>query len=122
MMPLPQEVTNDVDEILDLLSNGILLEVFVYYSIALTDDFTQAQLLQVSREMLHGINTVFPPPEVTGHNGGDPISENKVSNHNRLWDHIKEILIWIIDGANFKICLPPKRVDTSSQLSNPSAK
>ena len=89
MMTLPHEPTTDVDEISDLLSNVNLLEVFVDGFIILTDDLSQYHLLQVSRAMLHGINMVFPQPKVTGYNGVDPISENKLSNHDGLWDHIK---------------------------------
>ena len=108
MMPHPKEAASDVYEISDLMSNVTLLEVFVDDGIELTYNFTQAHLLQVSRAMIHGINKFFPPPEVTGHNGGYPISENKLANHDGLWDHIKEILGWIMDGEMFTICLPPK--------------
>ena len=80
-------------------------------SLHLTDDLAQDHLLQVSHAMIHGINTVFPPLEVTGHNGGEPISENKLAKHDGLWDQIKEILGWIKDIANFTICMPPKKGD-----------
>ena len=75
IMPPPQEAATDVDVISDIMYNVTLLEVFVDDFIALTDDLTQYHLLQVSRVMLHGINTVFPLLEVIGHNGGDPIIE-----------------------------------------------
>ena len=110
MMPTPQESETDVDEILDLMSNVNLPEVFVDDFVALRDDVTQTHLLQVSSMMLHGINTLFTPPEVTGHKGENHISEKKLANHDRIWNRIKEILIWIMDGAYFTICLPPKKL------------
>ena len=57
------------------------------------------------------IATSPPPPTVTGHNGGDPISEKKLTKLEGLWSHIKEILGWIIDGTNYTIYLPDKKVD-----------
>ena len=111
MIPPPQEAETDVDYISDIMSNVTLLEVFIDDFIAPTDDFTQDHLLQVSRAMLRGINTVFPTPEVTFHNGGKPISEKKLANLDGIWDHIKEIMGWIMDGANSAICLPPKKAD-----------
>ena len=83
MMPLPREATTDVDEILDLLSNVTLLEVFVDDFIVLTDNLNQAHLLQVSRAMLYGINTVFPPPDVTGHKWRRPYFRKEVSQPRR---------------------------------------
>ena len=78
--------------------------------IACTDNITQDHILQLSRAMLHGIHTVFPPTKVTKHNGGDPISEAKLDKLEGLWDHAKEILGWLINGANFTIQLPPAKV------------
>ena len=54
---------------------------------------------------------VFPPPlTVTGHNGGDPISEKKLAQLEGQWDYVKEILGWIIDGKRHTITLPEKKV------------
>ena len=111
MMPPIQEAATNVDEISDLMYNVTLLEVFVDDLITLTDNLSQSHLLQLSCVMLHGINTVFPLLEVTYHNGGDPIPEKKLSNIDEIWDHIKEILGWIMDGENLTICLPTKKVD-----------
>ena len=60
--------------------------------------------------MLHGIHKIFPPPSVSGHTGGDPISEKKLKNLEGLWDNVKEVLGWILNGANFTITLPPAKV------------
>ena len=51
-----------------------LTEVFVDDFIASTNNTNWAHLTQLSRAMLHGIHSIFPPPEVSGHQGEDPIS------------------------------------------------
>ena len=94
----------------DLNSVMALIEVFVDDFIGCVDNVTQEKLLHTSRAMLHGIHSIFPPPKVTGHNGGDPISEKKLDKHEGMWAHVKEILGWILDGANFTIFLPPEKV------------
>ena len=109
MMPPPQEAATDVDDISYIMYNVTLFKVFVDDFIALTDKHTEAHLLHVSRVILNGTRTVFPPQDITGHKGGEHISEKKLANRNGIWDQIKEILGWIMDGANFTICLPPKK-------------
>ena len=89
----------------DLHSIFTLIEVFVDDFIACTDAVSKTHLLQVSRAMLHGIHSI------TGHTGGDPISEKKLDKLEGLWEHTKEILGWILDGANYTIQLPPAKVE-----------
>ncbi len=100
----------------DLHSICTLVEVFVDDFIACTDNLSQTHLQNVSRAMLHGIHSIFPPPNVTGHKGGDPISEKKLDKLEGLWDFVKEILGWMIDGANFTIELPPSKVAKITDL------
>ena len=95
----------------DLHSIFTLIEVFVDDFIACTDAVSKTHLLQVSRAMLHGIHSVFPTWDINGHTGGDPISEKKLDKLEGLWEHTKEILGWILDGANYTIQLPPEKVD-----------
>ena len=97
--------------ITDLQSTINLVEVFVDEFIGCTDDLSSAHLTKLSRAMLHGIHSVFPPPSITGHNGGDPISEKKLDNLEGLWNQTKEIVGWIIDGVNYTIHLPKPKVD-----------
>ena len=52
-----------------------LLEVYVDNFIALSNDIRHTHLMSLSRAMLHGIRAIFPPPEVTGHTGFDPIAQ-----------------------------------------------
>ena len=101
----------DLLPLADLHSIFTLIEVFVDDFIACTDAVSKTHLLQVSRAMLHGIHSVFPTRDITGHTGGDPISEKKLNKLEGLWEHTKEILGWILDGANYTIQLPPAKVD-----------
>ena len=59
--------------------------------------------------MINGVHSIFPPPEVTSHPGGDPISEKKLNNGDGTWSTKKEILGWIFDGENSTITLPPEK-------------
>ncbi len=95
----------------DLTSTISLLEVFVDDFIAVTDNTSRDHLENFSRAMLHGIHTVFPPPSFTGHHvGGDPISEKKLKKLEGLWEQVKEVLGWMLDGANYTIELPEAKV------------
>lgn len=86
-----------------------LLEVFVDDFCALTNNTSTEHLTNFSRAMLHGIHSVFPPPEVSGHHGEDPVAKKKMDAGDGTWDTIKEILGWIMDGANFTMQLPPTK-------------
>ena len=68
-------------------------------------------LRQVSRSLLHAIHSVFPPMDVSGHNGGDPVSLKKLEEGEGEWDVRKEILGWVFDGARRCIELPVKKLD-----------
>ena len=59
--------------------NGLitLFGVYVNDFIAMSNNIAHAHLQKLSRSMLHGINVIFPPPEVTGHTGYDPIAYKK---------------------------------------------
>lgn len=86
-----------------------LLEVYVDDFIAMSNDIRHTHLLQISRAMLHGVHAIFPPPTITGHNGHDPIAENKLNNGDGTWEFQKEILGWILEGLNGTIQLPLKK-------------
>ena len=86
-----------------------LLEVFVDDFVGATNCTTTAHLAHLSRAMLLGIHSIFPPPEISGHNGEDPISQKKMKAGDGTWDTTKEILGWILDGLNYTIQLPPTK-------------
>ena len=81
MDPLSTTVDNEV-----LVT---LLEVYVNDFIAMSNNTSHTHLLQVSRAMLHGIHAIFPPTEVTGHNGFDPVALSKLEKVEGTWEHIK---------------------------------
>ena len=87
-----------------------LIEVYMDDFIAATTNLESVHLKQTARAMLHGIHTIFQPPEITGHNGGDPISLKKLEQGDGKWAYIKEILGWIFNGNDYTIELPPKKV------------
>jgi hypothetical protein len=82
------------------------------------DDFIQlaqttdpAKLQHLSRAVLHGIHSVFPPLSVTGHAGEDPVSIKKLKQGDGLWATRKELLGWVFDGAKQCIELPQDKVE-----------
>jgi hypothetical protein len=66
-------------------------------------------LLQLSRAILHGIHSIFPPPSISKHCGSDPILEKKMKQGDGQWKYQKEVLGWILDGKAFTIFLPPDK-------------
>lgn len=81
------------------------LEVFVDDFIAMCQDVSRIK--HFTRAILHGIESVFPTQEITGHvNGRAPISEKKVDKGDADWTVVKEVLGWLIDGENRTIELP----------------
>lgn len=86
-----------------------MLEVYVDDFIQLVQSKDPAVLRHCSRALLHGIHSVFPPPEVSGHNGEDPVSLKKLLEREGLWEVRKEILGWMIDGATRCIELAEKK-------------
>jgi hypothetical protein len=67
---------------------------------------------RMARSIMHGIHSVFPPPEVTGHTGGkDPVSLKKLEKGDGQWHHLKEILGFIIDGDAKTIRISDAKAD-----------
>ncbi len=87
------------------------VEVYVDDFIAGTNNISQDNLEQMSRAILHGIHSIFPPTAVSGHNGEDPVSFGKLLKGEGFWDFKKEILGWDFDGQQYTIQLPPDKVD-----------
>ena len=85
------------------------MEVYVDDFIAATNNNTPTNITKFSRVMLHGIHSIFPPPLITHHDGGDPISEKKLKKQEGLWETKKEILGWDIDGQAYTIQLPTQK-------------
>ena len=88
-----------------------LNEVFVDDFVGATNKLDTPHLLRLSRSMLHGVHSIFPPTEVTKHPGGDSIAEQKIDKGEGKWEHKKEILGWDFDGEEYTIQLPPAKCD-----------
>ena len=97
----------------------LLLEVFVDDFIGATNEATEDSLRHLSRCMLHGVHSIFPPAKVADHGGGDSIAEKKLDKGKGRWDTTKEILGWIVDGRAFTIQLPDDKIQKIlTQLKN----
>jgi hypothetical protein len=59
--------------------------------------------------MLHGIHSVFPPPD-SGKPEDDPVSFKKLLAGDGIWAVRKEVLGWIFDGILRTMELPPEKV------------
>ena len=75
----------------------------------MNNDIRHSHLEKLSRAMLHGIHTIFPPPKVTGHNGFGPVAEKQMGDGDGIWDFYKEIMGWDLDGIQCTIQLLPKK-------------
>ena len=93
-----------------------LIEVFVDDFIGMTNGGTEDHLRHVSRAMLHGVHSIFPPPDASGHDGEDPIAQKKLDNGDGDWQYVKEILGWIIDGEQYTIQLPLEKCQKITAL------
>ena len=87
-----------------------LIEVYVDDFIAGTNDLSKENLIGISRAILHGVHSIFPPPEISGHNGEDPVSFKKLVNGDGFWAFEKEILGWVFNDKAYTIQLPPEKV------------
>ena len=92
-----------------------LIEVFVDDFIGMANDISTENLQKISRAMIHGIHSIFPPPQVSGHNGQDPVSEPKLKKGEGTWAYEKEILGWILNGQDYTLQLPPEKCKTIAQ-------
>eukprot|EP00957_Ditylum_brightwellii_P113183 8631418-Ditylum_brightwellii.AAC.1 len=93
-----------------------LLEVFVDDFIGCTNNITTKHLNTVSRAMLHGLHSIYPTPEVTGHPGRDSCVEKKLKEEEGRWEYVKEILDWTFNGQTFAIQLPKEKCDCILKL------
>ena len=67
-----------------------LVEVFVHDFIGATKDLSEEHLTHVSRAMLFGVHSIFPPPEISKHQGKDPISQKKLQQGKGTWATTKK--------------------------------
>ena len=79
-------------------------EVYMDDFIAYLQAQSQAQLLHISRALLHAIHDIFPPPTLTGSTMEDPISHKKLL-LDGIWSTTKEILGWFFNGSTRTISI-----------------
>ena len=94
------------------------IEVYVDDFIACTNNRHTHHIQHLSRAILLGIHSIFPPTKITGHTGEDPVSQKKLLQNEGLFETQKEILGWNIDGKHFTIQLPPTKVTTIQEEIN----
>ena len=75
-----------------------MLEVFCDNFIHMAQTSEPAQLLHLSRALLHGIYSLFPPPQLSKHRRKYTISKKKLESGKGQWAVRKEVLGWMIDG------------------------
>ncbi len=63
-----------------------MLEVYVDDFIQLVQSRDPQVLRHCSRAVLHGVHSVFPSTNITGHTGEDPISQKKLMEGEGLWE------------------------------------
>ena len=66
--------------------------------------------------MLFGVHSIFPPPEVSVYPGKDPVSQNKLNQEEGTWEYTKEIMGWLVDGADFTLRIMPEKCVRISKL------
>eukprot|EP00957_Ditylum_brightwellii_P018273 1376620-Ditylum_brightwellii.AAC.1 len=70
--------------------------------------------------MLHGLHSIYPPPEITGHPGGDSCAEKKLKKEEGRWECVKEILGWTFNGKTSQSSSLKKNATAFSSSSNKS--
>ena len=93
------------------------------YVLGVVENDDRTLIRRVSRATLHATHSIFPPPEVSGHIGGkDPISKKKLGKGDARLDIEKEILEFLINGAdrNGKALRAQSQVDCRRYNKTPS--
>ena len=98
------------------------IEVYVDDFCAGTNVLTNSHLQQLSRAMLHGIHSVFPPPSISGHDGHDPVSIKKLDEGEGVWSFTKELLGWTFSGNTFTMQLSQEKIKTIIELIKDASK
>ena len=121
---IPEKATNIPDRIYENPqgpewlppSNRLEPKAFAHLVIVCIEDFIEAAqttdaaaLRHLSNSLLHGIHSIFPPPERMGHEGKNPIHE-KTTRLECTLEFRKEILGWVLDGVTRCVELPKKKL------------
>ena len=114
--------TNKCNKFLTILEEKpfwTMVEVFCHNFIHMAQTSDPAQFIHLSIAFLHGIHSVFTPPQVSGHNGQDTISKKKLESGEGQWSARKEVLGWMVDGKTWCIKLTQDRkIEIDGELQN----
>ena len=113
-MPPEAAIDERLPQVADMRGNDKItflqmLEVYVDNVIQLAQMQDPTILRHCTGAVMHGIHSVFPPPEDSGHRGEDLISQKKLRDGEGLWEVRKEIIGWVIEGAAQCIELAKKK-------------
>ncbi len=89
-----------------------MVEAYVDDYIQLAQSEDPEVFWHCSRALLHGLHSTFPSPNITGHDGEDPVSMKKLLKGEGLWEVRNGILGWVFDGATRCIELAGKKEKT----------
>jgi hypothetical protein len=94
----------------DQTSVGVYVDDYI---LGVVESNDRSLIRRVSRATLHAIHSIFPPPEVSGHVGGkDPISRKKLEKGDARFDIEKEILGFLVNGADRTVRLPEAKAQS----------
>ena len=85
------------------------VKVYIDDFIAFVQTTKKGYLLHISRSLLYAIHDIFPPRNITGHPGEEPIAIKKLKDGDGVWASRKEILGWMFYGATRYMELYPRK-------------
>ena len=86
-----------------------VLEVYVDNFIQMAQTDNEEELRRCSQKLMHGIHSMLPPPSIMVHVGEETLSIKKLMEGEGRLEVIKEILVWLFDGATRCIKLAEKK-------------
>jgi hypothetical protein len=101
----------------DSPTHGIFVYVDNFIGTAVKDK-SGTLLGRITRAAIHGIHSIFPSPEVTGHIGGkDPISLKKLERGDARWHHEKDIFGFLVNGKTKTVRISKtKATDSATEI------
>jgi hypothetical protein len=82
------------------------------YILAVVEDAQRTLLRRIARATLYGVHSIFPPPEITKHEGGkDSVSIKKLQKGDATFLPQKIVLGFLLDGRKRTVQLPQEKAD-----------
>jgi hypothetical protein len=115
---LPQDLVSTIGEEIPSPNNdgnqgAYLVQVYIDdYILAVIEDEARTLLRRIARATLYRVHSIFPPPEITNHEGGkDSVSIKKLEKGDATFLPHKVILGFLLNGIARTVCLPPEKAD-----------